>query len=195
MRLTKLNIVPKLSKSSRLFIFTALMAGLLSANSVADNTGTIDFEGVVVSTPCNIAQSSLKQVIDFGQLSRRALENGRVAEVKFNIEFTGCDFTDFDTDVTGKPIAVKSMELIFTGQSYADATNTLLSTSAGNTNNVGIGIDGFEFGKTKDVLSRIINKKGDNVLSFKALAKAVDTTKSVSEGKFSAVTNFRITYQ
>lgn len=195
MRLIKLHINSKLSVSYKLFIFTAMMATFFSANTVADNTGTVDFEGVVVSTPCNIAQSSLKQVVDFGQLSRRSLENGRVAEVKFNIEFTGCDFTDFDTDPAGKPIAVKSMELLFTGQSYADATNTLLSTSAGNTNNVGIGIDGFEFGTAKDILSRIVNKKGNNVLSFKALAKAVDVTKSVSEGRFSAVTNFRITYQ
>ncbi|HEM6903809.1 TPA: type 1 fimbrial protein, partial [Providencia stuartii] len=30
---------------------------------------------------------------------------------------------------------------------------------------------------------------------FKALAKAVDTTKDVAEGRFSAISNFRITYQ
>ncbi|MBP6123984.1 MULTISPECIES: fimbrial protein [Providencia] len=176
-------------------LLTTFLTSTISFTVMADNTGTVDFTGTVVSTPCNIAPSSLKQVIDFGQLSRRALENGRVAEVDFDIKFTGCDFTDFTTDAAGKPVAVKSMELVFTGQSYADLANTLLSTSAGNTNNVGVGIDGFEFGKAKDVLSRIINKKGDNVLTFKALAKAVDTTRSVAEGKFSATSNFRITYQ
>lgn len=56
-------------------------------------------------------------------------------------------------------MAVKTMELVFTGKSYADAASTLLSTSVGNTNNVGVGIEGFEFGKAKDVLSRIANKK------------------------------------
>ncbi|WP_318840072.1 fimbrial protein [Providencia sp. PROV080] len=182
----------------RLIKFTQVVViatSMASFNTLADNTGTLDFIGTVVSTPCNIAQSSLKQTIDFGKLSRRALENGRVAEVDFNIEFTGCDFTDFDKDAGGKPIAVKAMELVFTGQSYADAANTLLATSAGNTNNVGVGIDGFEFGKAKDILSRIVNKKGNNTLKFKALAKAVDTTKEVVEGQFSATSNFRITYQ
>ncbi|HBO24581.1 MAG TPA: type 1 fimbrial protein [Providencia sp.] len=182
-------------KLIKLALITAFTVSTLSFSAMSENAGTLDFTGTVVSSPCNIAQSSLKQVIDFGQLSRRALENGRVAEVDFDIKFTGCDFTDFNKDSSGKPMVVKSMELVFTGQRYADLTNTLLSTSAGNTNNVGIGIDGFEFGKAKDVLPLIINKKGDNTLSFKALAKAVDTTKDVAEGKFNATSNFRITYQ
>ncbi len=33
------------------------------------NTGVITFTGSVVNTPCNIAQSSLKQTVEFGQLS------------------------------------------------------------------------------------------------------------------------------
>ncbi|EMM5119759.1 fimbrial protein [Providencia stuartii] len=182
----------KLVKFTQVVVVATSVA---SFNTTADNLGTVDFIGTVVSTPCNITQSSLKQTIDFGQLSRRALENGRVAEVDFNIEFTGCDFTDFDKDAEGKPMAVKTMELVFTGKSYADAASTLLSTSVGNTNNVGVGIEGFEFGKAKDVLSRIANKKGDNTLKFKAFAKAVDTTKDVVEGQFNATSNFRITYQ
>ncbi|EFB70830.1 Pap fimbrial major pilin protein precursor [Providencia rustigianii] len=182
-------------KLNTLALATIMAASVTSFGVMAENTGTINFIGTVVTSPCNIGQSSLKQTVDFGQLSRRGLENGRSAEVDFNIEFTGCDFSDFTKDDAGTPAVVKSMELVFTGQNYADATNTLLSTSPGNLNNVGIAIDGFEFGKAKDILSRIINKKGDNTLSFKALAKAIDTTKDVTEGKFSAITNFRITYQ
>lgn len=182
-------------KLNQLATMTLLAASATSFGVMAENTGTVNFIGTVVTSPCNIAQSSLKQTIDFGQLSRRGLENGRNAEVDFNIELTGCDFSDYTKDAAGTPAVVKSMELVFTGQNYADAGNTLLSTSAGNANNVGIGIDGFEFGKAKDIFSRIINKKGNNTLTFKALAKAIDTNKDVAEGKFSAVTNFRITYQ
>lgn len=182
----------KLVKFTRVAV---IATSVISFNVLAENAGTLDFIGTVVTSPCNIAQSSLKQTIDFGQLSRRGLENGRAAEVDFKIEFTGCDFTDFDKGTDDKPMAVKSMELVFTGQSYADAANTLLSTSAGNTNNVGVGIDGFTFGTAKDVLSQMINKKGNNTLKFKALAKAVDVTKPVVEGQFNATSNFRITYQ
>ncbi|WP_254434346.1 hypothetical protein [Proteus mirabilis] len=49
------------------------------------------------------------------------------------------------------PVPVKTMNMVFTGQNYADAGKTLLATSTGNTI-LGIAIDGFEFGTT-DVLS------------------------------------------
>ncbi|MBJ2116436.1 MULTISPECIES: fimbrial protein [Proteus] len=185
MKLTKLAIVSVFAAS----VFP------LSAMATNANTGEITFLGSVVNTPCNIAQSSLKQTVDFGQLSRNALESKQAAEMDFDIEFTNCDFDNFSKDTTGAAVPVKSMELTFTGQYYADAANTLLATSTGNTNNLGIAIDGFEFGKATDVLPRIANKVGDNTLRFKALAKAVDATKPVGEGKFSAISNFRITYQ
>lgn len=180
---------------SKLAIATVFVASVVPFSSMADNSGTINFVGTVVNTPCNIEQGSLKQTVDFGQLSRKALESGQAAEANFEIKFTGCDFNDFLADASGDSVAVKSMELVFTGQNYADATNTLLATSTGNTNNLGIMIDGFEFAKAKDVLPSIVNKVGDNTLTFKALAKAVDVTKNVAEGKFSAISNFRITYQ
>ncbi|AIN62487.1 fimbrial protein [Providencia stuartii] len=182
-------------KLTKLAVATVFTASVVSFSAMADNTGTINFVGTVVNTPCNIEQSSLKQTVDFGQLSRKALESGKPAEAEFEIKFTGCDFANFGKDTEGNPVAVKSMELVFTGQSYADKGNTLLATSAGNSNNLGILIDGFEFGKATDVLPRIANTNGENTLIFKALAKAVDTTKDVAEGRFSAISNFRITYQ
>lgn len=181
-------------KCSKLAIASAFVASVMSFNSMADNTGSVEFIGSVVNTPCNIEQSSVKQTVDFGQLSRKALEGGNVAEADFNIKFTGCDFNNFDKDEEDNPIAVKSMQLVFTGQNYADAQNTLLATSAGNTNNLGIAIDGFEFGKAKNVLPNG-DKQGEVSLSFKALARAVDASKDIVEGKFSAISNFRITYE
>ena len=182
-------------KLSQVAIATVFAASVIPFGAMADNTGTINFIGSVVNTPCNIVQSSVNQTVDFGQLSRKALESGKAAEAEFDIKFTGCDFTSFSQDVNGDPVAVKSMELVFTGENYADPASTLLSTSTGNTNNLGVAIDGFEFGKKQDVLPRVINQKGDNTLTFKALAKAVDASKDVAEGKFSAISNFRITYQ
>lgn len=186
-------------KTNKLAIITLFSTSIISVSTLADNTGTINFVGSVVNTPCNIEQSSLKQTVDFGQLSRKALESGKVAEADFEITFTGCDFTNFTTtkDSDGKDVInpVKSMELVFTGQNYADTEKTLLSTSAANSNNLGISIDGFTFGTAQDILPKIANLKGDNTLTFKALAKAVDVSKEVAEGKFSAISNFRITYQ
>ncbi|WP_319016470.1 hypothetical protein [Proteus vulgaris] len=39
------------------------------------------------------------------------------------------------------------------------------------------------------------NKQGTNVLEFTALAKAVDASKEVKEGEFSAIADFRISYE
>lgn len=182
-------------KLTKLAMVTVIAASVVPFSSMAENTGTINFVGSVVNTPCNIEQSSTKQTVDFGQLSRKSLEAGKVAEADFDIKFTGCDFANFGSDAEGKPVAVKSMELVFTGQNYADKDNSLLSTSTGNKNNLGVQIDGFEFGKAKDVLSTISSQGGDSTLSLKALARAVDAKKDVGEGKFSAISNFRITYQ
>ncbi|WP_300004058.1 fimbrial protein [uncultured Cedecea sp.] len=182
-------------KFTKLAMATLFAASVVPFSSMAENTGVVNFKGTVVNSPCNIAQSSLNQTVDFGQLSRKALESGNSAEEKFNIEFTGCDFDNYFTDGDGNAVAVNTMELVFTGQNYADAANTMLATSTGNTNNLGIMIDGFEFGTAKDVLSRIENRVGDNTLTFTAVAKAVDANESVVEGTFSAISNFRITYQ
>nr|WP_314266344.1 fimbrial protein [uncultured Moellerella sp.] len=185
-------------KLTQLAIATVFAASVVPFSSMADNNGTINFVGSVVNTPCNIQQSSLKQTVDFGQLSRKALESGVDAEADFDIKFTGCNFTDFSetTDGTTGEVTkhpVKSMDLVFTGQNYSD-DNKLLSTSPNNANNLGIAIEGFEFGTAKNVLPNG-NITGDVTLNFKALATAIDKTKGVSEGQFSAISNFRITYQ
>lgn len=182
-------------KLSKLAMATLFAASVVPFGAMADNTGTITFEGQVVNTPCNIKQESLKQTVQFGQLSRKALEDGKAAEADFAIEFTGCDFNNFDNGSGSGAGPVTAMELTFTGQSYADTAKTMLASSTGNTNNLGVSIDSFDFEQSKDVLSQIVNKVGDNTLAFKAIAKAVDITKPVAEGKFSAISNFRITYQ
>lgn len=201
------NLKVNKMKLTQLAIASVFAAAVVPFASMAEdapvtgsNTGVINFTGSVVNTPCNIKQNSLKQDIDFGQLSRKALESGTQAEQNFNIEFTGCDFNNYSktTDGEGKEtsVAVKTMKIVFTGQNYTDEqSKEYLVTSANNANNLGIKIDGFKFGVETDVLSKINNKVGDNTLTFTALAAAVDKTQAVGEGKFSAISNFRITYE
>lgn len=171
------------------------LASMAADPETGSNTGTITFLGSVVNTPCNIQQESLEQKVEFGQLSRKALESGEQAEKDFQIKFTGCDFNNFSKTDTGEAAAVKTMKIMFTGQNYAGDANAFLATSRNNANNLGISIDGFKFGEETDVLSKITNKVGDNTLTFTALAEAIDKSKAVGEGNFSAISNFRITYE
>lgn len=192
MKLTQLAIASVFAAAVVPF---ASMADDVVAPVTGSNTGVINFTGSVVNTPCNIKQESLKQDINFGQLSRKALESGTQAEQNFNIQFTGCDFNNFSKTDTGEAAAVKTMKIVFTGQNYAGDANAFLATSRNNANNLGISIDGFKFGEETDVLSKITNKVGDNMLTFTALAEAIDKSKAVGEGNFSAISNFRITYE
>ncbi|EKT57571.1 fimbrial protein [Providencia sneebia] len=184
-------------KFTKLAMVSLFAASVVPFGAMADNTGKITFTGTVVESPCNIDNKSIDQTVKFGQLSRKGLESGQVAETTFNIEFTGCDFTKFGgVDANNAPVAVKNMNLTFTGQNYSDvAGKKYLVTSTGNTNNLGITIEGFEFDKAKDVLSQITNNVGDNTLTFKALAQKMASADPVAEGEFSAISNFRITYE
>lgn len=184
-------------KFNKLALVTLLATSAISMGAVADqsNTGIIKFSGTVVNTPCNIDQESLVQDISFGQLSRKSLESKQAAEKEFSIKFTNCNFDEFTKNESGEFQPVKTMNMEFTGQNYADDAHTLLATSTGNKNNLGISIDGFEFGKPTNILDRIVNKVGDNTLTFKALAQIVDPSKEVVEGTFSAISNFRISYE
>ncbi|MEX6182091.1 hypothetical protein AB6G20_00835 [Providencia hangzhouensis] len=45
------------------------------------------------------------------------------------------------------------------------------------------------------ILSQIRNRQGENVLEFTALAKRVDGATPVTEGEFSSIADFKITYE
>lgn len=45
-------------KLTKLAVATVFAASVVSFSAMADNTGTINFVGTVVNTPCNIEQSS-----------------------------------------------------------------------------------------------------------------------------------------
>lgn len=182
-------------KLTKLAMASVFAASVVSFSSMADNTGSVEFVGTVVNSPCNIENNALKPVADFGQLSNKSLEAGNVAETKFRLEFTGCDFDNWDVTEAGDPVAVSTMNLTFTGTRYVGENNSMLATSLDNNNNLGVRIDGFQFGTAQDVLPRIVNKVGDNTLEFTALAQRVNADQPVSLGKFSAISNFRITYQ
>ena len=55
-------------KFNKIALTVLLATSAISLNAMADNanTGVITFTGSVVNTPCNIAQSSLKQTVEFG---------------------------------------------------------------------------------------------------------------------------------
>ncbi|MBW3118817.1 fimbrial protein [Providencia rettgeri] len=181
----------KLNKLSIAVLFAA--STLSSAALASGNTGELHFSGQVVNAPCNIESESTKQEIAFGQLSRSSLEAGNAAEKDIAIKIKDCNFDEF-TKEDGKWVAVKDIKITFGGKNYAGTNNEFLGTK-GTASNIGIQIKDFTFDEAKSVMNQIRNKKGENVLEFTALAKRVDGTAPVTEGEFSSIADFKITYE
>ena len=183
MKLNKLSIAV-------LFATSAISTSIFSSV----NSGELHFSGQVVNAPCNIESESTKQEVPFGQLSRASLEAGNAAEKDIAIKLKECNFDEFSKDTEGKWVAVKDIKITFGGKNYVGTDKEFLGTT-GTASNIGIQIKDFKFDEAKSVMNQIRNKQGENVLEFTALAKRVDGTTPVTEGEFSSIADFKITYE
>ncbi|EJD6049405.1 fimbrial protein [Providencia rettgeri] len=183
MKLNKLSIAV-------LFATSAISTSIFASG----NNGELHFSGQVVNAPCNIESESTKQEVPFGQLSRASLEAGNAAEKDIAIKLKECNFDEFSKDTEGKWVAVKDIKITFGGKNYVGTDKEFLGTT-GTASNIGIQIKDFKFDEAKSVMNQIRNKQGENVLEFTALAKRVDGTTPVTEGEFSSIADFKITYE
>ena len=173
-----------------LFATSAISTSIFASG----NSGELHFSGQVVNAPCNIESESTKQEVPFGQLSRASLEAGNAAEKDIAIKLKECNFDEFSKDTEGKWVAVKDIKITFGGKNYVGTDKEFLGTT-GTASNIGIQIKDFKFDEAKSVMNQIRNKQGENVLEFTALAKRVDGTTPVTEGEFSSIADFKITYE
>ncbi|EGM1627609.1 type 1 fimbrial protein [Salmonella enterica] len=141
----------------------------------------------IVAVSCSIAPESADQSIDFGQISKSHLQAGGISLKKdLNIRLVNCDI-----NTTPKTVSVK-----FSG-GHLDGHPKELGT-AGNTNTAIIVYDANDkqvnFDNTESN-GGIHLKDGSNTLHYTAYVKKAEGAGDVSEGTFSAVTNFSLAYQ
>ncbi|MGO2303288.1 MAG: fimbrial protein [Providencia sp.] len=183
MKLNKLSIAV-------LFATSAISTSIFASG----NGGELHFSGQVVNAPCNIESESIKQEVSFGQLSRAFLEAGNAAEKDIAIKIKDCNFDEFSKDAADKWVAVKDIKITFGGKNYVGTSKEFLGAT-GSAKNIGFQIKDFKFDVAKSVMNQIRNKQGENVLEFTALAKRVDGKTPVTEGEFSSIADFKITYE
>ncbi|HEM7134006.1 TPA: type 1 fimbrial protein [Providencia rettgeri] len=182
-------------KLNKLSVAVLFAASTLSASVLASgNSGELHFSGQVVNAPCNIESESTKQEVPFGQLSRASLEAGNAAEKDIAIKIKDCNFDEFSKDAEENWVAVKDIKITFGGKNYVGTDKEFLGTT-GSAKNIGVQIKDFKFDEAKSVMNQIRNKQGENVLEFTALAKRVDGAVAVTEGEFSSIADFKITYE
>ncbi|EMP6174903.1 type 1 fimbrial protein [Citrobacter amalonaticus] len=166
-------------------LVTLLMSlGMLSTNVFAESgSGTVTFTGTVSDAPCNIAADSVDQTIPFGLISKSYLNNGNEVMKNFDIKLEQCDTA-----------TLKTAAITFYGPN--SSTGTELKTT-GMAKNVAVRLASAD---GKDVaLGTAVEApmKGEtNTLRFVAFAKkSADATGDVTEGEFSSVADFRMSYK
>lgn len=173
-------------KVKTICLFTAMVTTSSFASTIGQ--GTINFKGKVIDAPCGIASESADQSIDFGQLSKSALQNNKTSEVKnIKIKLVNCDFSEKSADFK------KKVKVSFSGLTNANSAQELLNNgSTGTAVVINAGSTPVSFdGST---LQSASIQEGDNVLSYQTWVKKASGEK-VSEGEFSSQANFNISYE
>ncbi|PNQ54613.1 F7-2 fimbrial protein [Vibrio agarivorans] len=159
--------------------------GMSSSVMAAAGEGVVKFHGTVVEAPCGIAPESADQTIDFGQLSRAHLENDGISMKKnVDIKLVNCVIDNKTNNM---------VSVTFNGAVVDNTADKELGT-AGNT-----GTAIVMSGPNGPVLFGTKNKSqkfgaNSNTLRYSAWVKKA-TGATVTEGSFSAVSNFTMEYQ
>lgn len=161
-----------------------------AAGDTTSSTGTIDFDGTIVSTACSISGSTIKQSIALGEakVSKMATANAKSAAVPFTIELDDCDTSAADTAT-----------LAFTGQADAADPTSLanLNTGTDGATNVAVQITDatdtvVPIDGTPDTGSALTLQDGTNIANFKAYMIA--TAAGATVGSVHSTATFVVTY-
>lgn len=166
-------------------LLAAVMTGLMSAGAGAADAGagTVTFTGTVSDAPCNIAAKYVDQTVPFGVISKSYLNGNNQVMKDFEIVLEQCDTATLKTaGITFYgPNNATGAELKTTGA--AQNVGIRLATAAGQDITLGTAVDNPMTGET-------------NRLKFVAYAKkAAGAAGDVTEGEFSSVADFRMTYK
>lgn len=181
-----------------------VVSGFASAAAPAPVTtdgGTVIFSGSVVTVPCAVDNSSLKQTVTLGQvpLSRLVTKGDTSSAVDFHIGLAGCDLTPPAGSADGTSNYTKA-ELKFTGTTTGDANTLALSSDAGSGDVVAknVGIEILKDGKAVTVdgsttAGETTLVAGKNDMIFQAAYVATDD--SPVAGTANGTVNFQLTYE
>lgn len=156
------------------------------ANAADQGQGKVNFKGSVIDAPCGIAPESADQSIDFGQISKAHLAADGISVKKdLDIKLVNCDLSD------GK----KKVKVTFSGTSLGDGTELGTAGNTGTAIKVSAADGSFvKFDGATSVGSYNL-KTGDNTMRYSAWVQKASTASSVTEGAFTAVANFNLTYE
>ncbi|AHM75633.1 fimbrial protein [Yersinia hibernica] len=173
-------------KLNKTILAAALVLGFASVANAADQgKGTVTFNGSIIDAPCSIAANDDNQVVEMGQISNVALQNGGKSTPKdFKIRLENCDITTLSTVTT-----------TFGGAESAAVAGLLGITGVAEGAGIAI-VDGtgsvITLGQPTAEQTLIA---GNNTLAFSAYLQGSTASGAVKPGSFSSVADFTLAYQ
>ena len=169
-------------------ILATLISGAMSASALAVDagSGTVTFNGSIISAPCSIAPGEENQEVQLGQVSDVTLNKGGSSSAQaFSIQLQGCNLKDTNT-----------VKVTFNGTEAVNGeTNTGMLQITGEAKGAAVKLmstSGAQIKVNSPYTQSYV--AGDNELKFTATLQGLDG-ETVSPGNFSAVTNFTLAYQ
>lgn len=181
-------------KKSKLALVVGMGMLVLSSFAHADDStvssGTVDFEGTVVNTPCTLNGDNTAQTVQLGEVTQSQMQDtgSKSASTPFSIQLEQCDST-----------VAQTASFAFTGQADANDATSLSNEDSGNdaatnvavqvtdASNTVIPIDG-----TDDTGAALTLKDGTNIANFNAYM--ISAAGSATAGKVHSTMTFVVTY-
>lgn len=145
--------------------------------------GVVNFKGTIVQAACGIAPEFADQTIDFGQLSSIHLNGGGVSQSKdVVIKVVNCTLNDAGSTNNTIQVAFSGVTTVPGELSTTGTTGAviLMNSATGN----------VLFDGSNGPIQKF--NAGNNTLRYSAVVKKGVNT--ITEGQFSAVTNFTLSY-
>ena len=174
----------------RYLILPSTLLMLVLANTVHAAVDNVHFSGALVSEPCTLPEADQDIHLDFGTVIEKYLyQYQRTKSQSFTIHLTECD-----------PTILNTISVTFQGAADTELTNMLALDNSSTSKGVAIGLE------LADSTPLAINKAspytqlttGNNTLTFNAFVQAEPTavsSKSLTEGEFTATASFVLAYQ
>ncbi len=170
------------------------LAALLLASGFAtaalaggQGTGVINFEGEIIDAPCTLLPGSAKQTIDMGQVSNKALAEGKIASTLYpiNIELVDCSTK-----------TLKEVAVTFDGS--ADPANTELIAINGSAKGAGIRLTNLAnelvvLGQAQPFMK--LKEGNGNIMRFNAQLQGLTAATDIVPGSFTAISTFALEYK
>lgn len=176
-----------------MYMKKTLLAAVIALGSVSmaqaadQGHGKVTFTGSIIDAPCSIAQKSIEQTVELGQVSKVALQaGGKTKPRNFDIVLEKCSF--------GSPAAKNKVGVTFTGMESAAKNGLLGITGTARGASIAIAQGDGEVVKLGQPTKAQSLQDGDNTLKFAAYVQGDGDTATITEGDFQAVADFTLAY-